>query len=195
MLVLHGGEEKRVQRALFEIILDCSFGEGLAIRALEDLYIIVPVNGWEFQELVRGESVGEAALGQEPIEFLSFPNSNVLEQQARDVAVRQVMDGHTDAISDGSFVAFCCRNMLALRIVKLGIHVVFDVFKESFELDVRINGSDIDGGPIVSSKDIVEGVVEAFGSAVLEWDKSPAFDARINSGEHGHTVDVHDVEA
>jgi len=37
---------------------------------------------------VRSESVGEAALGWEPIEFLGFVNSNVLEQQARDVAIR-----------------------------------------------------------------------------------------------------------
>jgi len=88
LLVLHGGEEKRVQRALFEIILDRAFSEGLATRALEDLHVLVPVNGWKFQELVRGESVGEAALGREPIEFLSFRNSNVLEQQARDVAIR-----------------------------------------------------------------------------------------------------------
>ena len=33
-----------------------------------------------------------------------------------------------------------------------------------------------------------------FLSGVLEWDKGPAFDARINSGEHGHTVDVHDIK-
>jgi len=80
------------------------------------------------------------------------------------------MDGHTDVISYGSVVAFSCWDMLALRgIVKLGIHVVFNIFKERLELDVRINGSDIDGSLIVSSKDIVEGVVEAFGSAVLEW--------------------------
>jgi len=86
--------------------------------------------------------------------------------------------------------------MLTLRgVVKLGVHVVFNILEERLELDVRINGSDIDGGPIVSSKDIVGGVVEVFGSAVLEWDKGSAFDARINSGEHGYAIDVHDVEA
>jgi len=88
LLVLHGGEEKHVQRALFEIILDCAFSEHLAIRALKDLDVLVPVNGWKYQELVRGESVGEAALDWEPIEFLGFGNSNVLEQQVRDVAIR-----------------------------------------------------------------------------------------------------------
>jgi len=105
------------------------------------------------------------------------------------------MDSHTNAISYGSVVAFGCWNMLALRgVVKLGIHLVFSIFEERFELDVRINGSDIDGGPIVASKDIVEGVVEAFGGSVLELNKGPVFDARINSGEHGHAVDVHDVK-
>jgi len=78
LLVLHWGEEQRVQRALFEIILDCAFGEGLAIRALKDLDVLVPVDGWKFQELVGSESVREAALGRKPIEFLSFGNSNVL---------------------------------------------------------------------------------------------------------------------
>jgi len=101
------------------------------------------------------------------------------------------MDGHTDAISNGSVVAFDCWNMLALRgIVKLGIHVVFNIFKERLELNVRINGSGIDGSPIVTSKDIVEEVVEAFGSVVLEGDKGPVFDVRINSGEHWHDVEV-----
>jgi len=47
------------------------------MRALKDLYVLVPVNGWKLQELVRGESVGEAAVGREPIEFLGFRNSNV----------------------------------------------------------------------------------------------------------------------
>jgi len=131
----------------------------------------------------RGESVGEAALSWEPIEFLGFGNSNVLEQQARDVAIREVIDGNKNAISCDSVVAFNCWNMLALRgAVKLGIHVVFNVFEESFEFDVRVNGSDVDGGAIVVAQGVVEGVVEAFGSAVLERDKGSVFDARINSG-------------
>jgi len=168
---------------LFEIILDRTFSEGLAIRALKDLYVLVPVNGWKLQELVRGESVGEATLGREPVELLGFKNSNVLEQQARDVAIREVMDGHTNAISYGSIVAFSCWDMLPLRgAVKLFIHVAFNVFEESIELDVGVNGNDIDSGTIVVAKDVVEGVVEAFGSAVLERDKGSVFDARINSG-------------
>jgi len=62
----------------------------------------------------------------------------VLEQQERDVAIREVMNGHTNAISHGSVVAFSCRNMLSLRgAVKLGVHVVFNVFEERLELDVR----------------------------------------------------------
>jgi len=96
------------------------------------------------------------------------------------------MDGHTNAISYGLVVAFSSGNMLVLRgVVKLGIHVVFNVFEESLELDVGVNGSDIDSGAIVAAKDVVEGVegvVEAFGSAVLERDKGSVFDARINSG-------------
>jgi len=85
--------------------------------------------------------------------------------------------------------------MFALRgVVKLGIHVVFNVFKERLALDVRFNGSDIDGGLIVAAKNVVEGVVQTFGGAVLEWDKGSAFDARINSGEHGHPIDIHDVK-
>jgi len=82
-----------MERALFEIILDCAFSEGLAVRALKDLCNLVPLNGWKFQELVRGEGVGEAALGWEPVEFLSFGNSNVFQQQAGEVAIRKAMDG------------------------------------------------------------------------------------------------------
>jgi len=85
-------------------------------------------------------------------------------------------------ISYGAVVAFGCWNMLALRgVIKLRIHVVFNIFEERLELDVGINGSDIDSGAIVATKDIVEGVVKAFGSAVLERDKGSVFDARINS--------------
>jgi len=81
----------------------------------------------------------------------------VFQQQARDVAIRKAMDGHTDAISDGLIVAFSSWDMLALRgVVKLGIHVVFKVFEESLELDVGINRSDIDSGAIVAAKDVVE---------------------------------------
>ena len=89
MLVLHRGEDKRIKRTLFEIILDCTFSEGLAVRALKDLYVLIPVNGRKLQQLVRGEGVGEAALGWEPVEFLGFGNSNVLQQQARDVAITE----------------------------------------------------------------------------------------------------------
>jgi len=132
LLVLHQGEEKRVERALFEIILDCAFSEGLTVRALKDLYVLVPVNGWKFQEVVRGEGVGEAALGWEPVEFLSFGNSNVFQQQARDVATRKAMDGHADAISYGLVVAFSSWDMFALQgVVELGIHVVFNGFEEN----------------------------------------------------------------
>jgi len=54
------------------------------------------------------------------------------------------MDGHTNAFSNGVVVAFGGRNVFALRgVVKLCVHVVFNVFKERFELDVRFNGSDI----------------------------------------------------
>jgi len=92
------------------------------------------------------------------------------------------MDGHTNVISYGSVDAFSCWDMLARRgVVKLCIHVVFNVFEESVELNVGINGSDIDSGAIVAARDVVEGVVMAFGSAVLERDKSSAFDARIKS--------------
>jgi len=140
LLVFHRGEEKRIERALFEIILDRAFSKGLATRALKDLCILVPVNWWKFQELVRGEHVREAALGWEPLQFLGFGNGNVLWQQTWDVATGKVMDGHTDAISYGAVVAFSSWDMFALRgAVKLGIHVVFDVFEESLELDVRIN--------------------------------------------------------
>jgi len=67
------------------------------------------------------------------------------------------MDGHMNAISDGTVVVFGCRNVFAMRgVVKLGVHVVFNVFKERFELDVRFNGSDVEGSPIVVAKDIVE---------------------------------------
>jgi len=67
------------------------------------------------------------------------------------------MDGHTDAISYGLVVAFSSWDMLALRgIVKLGIHVVFNVFEESLELNVGINGSDKDSGAIVAAKDVVK---------------------------------------
>jgi len=114
----------------------------LAVRALEDLYVLIPVNGWKLQQLVRGEGIGEAALGWEPVEFLGIGNSNVFEQQSWDVAIGKVMDGHTNAISDGSVVAFSSLDML--------------VFKESLELDVRINRGDIDGGSIVSVEDVVE---------------------------------------
>jgi len=37
--------------------------------------------------LVRGECVGDAALGGEPVEFLKFRNHNVLEQKSRDVVI------------------------------------------------------------------------------------------------------------
>jgi len=85
--------------------------------------------------------------------------------------------------------------VLALRsTIKLCVHVVFDFFEEGLEFNVRLNGSDINRCPIVAAEDVVEGVVKTFGSAVLERDKSSVFDARINSGEHGHAIDVHDVE-
>jgi len=81
---------------------------------------------------VRGEGIGEAALGGEPVEFLGLENSNVFEQQAWDVAIRKVMDGHMNVVSYGSVVAFSSWDMLALRgVVELGIHVVFNVFEES----------------------------------------------------------------
>jgi len=83
LLVVDRAEEQRVQSVLFEIILDRAFREGLAIRALKDLDVLVPVDGWKLQELVRGESVGEAALGWEPIAFLDFGNSNVLRTAKR----------------------------------------------------------------------------------------------------------------
>jgi len=106
---------------------------------------------------VRGESVGVVALSGEPVEFLGFGNSNVLEQQARDVTTREALDGHTNAISCGLVVASSCWDMLALRgMVKLCIHVVFNIFEESLELDVGVNGSDVDGGAIAAAKDIVE---------------------------------------
>jgi len=105
------------------------------------------------------------------------------------------MNSNAYAFSDGSVVAFSCRDMLALRsIVKLCVHVFFDFFEEGLEFNVRLDGSDIDCNPIVAAEDVVEGVVKTFGSAVLEWDKSSVFDARVNSGEHGHAIDVHDVE-
>jgi len=67
------------------------------------------------------------------------------------------MDGHTNAISYGSVVAFSSWDMLALRgVVELGIHAVFNVFEESLELDVGINRGDIDGGSIVSAENVVE---------------------------------------
>jgi len=47
--------------------------------------------------------------------------------------------------------------MFALRgVVELGIHVVFNVFEESLELDVGINRSDINGDPIASAENVVE---------------------------------------
>jgi len=80
---------------------------------------------------VSGEGVGEAALNWEPVEFLSFGNSNVFQQQARDVVTRKAIDGHMDAISHGSVVVFSSWDMFALRgAVELGIHVVFNVFEE-----------------------------------------------------------------
>jgi len=87
----------------------------LTTRTLEDLNVFVPINGWKLQELVGSESVGQAVLRREPAEFLSFGNDNVLEQCARNVAMREVMDGYTNAISDCVIVAFGCRNMFALR--------------------------------------------------------------------------------
>jgi len=140
LLVLHRGEEKRIERALLEIILDRAFSKGLTVRALKDLYILVPVNWWKFQQLVRGEGIGETTLGREPVKFLGFGNSNVLEQQTWEVAIRKAMDCHSNAMSYGAVVAFSSWDMLALRgIVKLGIHVVFDVVEECLELDVGIN--------------------------------------------------------
>jgi len=38
---------------------------------------------------VRGEGVGEAALGWEPVKFLGFGNSDVRQQQTWDVAIRK----------------------------------------------------------------------------------------------------------
>ena len=102
---------------------------------------------------------------------------------------------HADAFGNGSVVAFCCRDVLALwSIVKLCIHVVFDVFEERLEFDVRFDGSDIDRSSVVAAQDVVEGVVETFGSAVLQRNEGPVFDARINSCKHGHTIDIHNVE-
>jgi len=106
-----------------------------------------------------------------------------------------VVNCNANVFSNGSVVTFSHWNVLALRsIVKLFIHVVFDFFEEGFELNVRLEGSDIDRGSIVAAKDVVKGVVKTFGSAVLERDKGSVFDARINSGEHGHAIDVHDVK-
>jgi len=119
----------------------------------------------------------------------------VLEQKSRDVAIGQIMNCDVDAFSNGSVVAFSCRDVLALRsIVKLCIHVVFDFFEEGLEFNVRLNGSDINRSPIVAAQDVVEGVLKTFGCAVLEGNESSVFDARVNSGEHGHAIDVHDVE-
>jgi len=124
----------------------------LTVRALKDLCVLVPVNRWKFQELVTGEGVGEAAFGWEPVEFLGFGNGNVLWQQTWDVAIRKVMDGHTDAVSCGSGVAFSSWDMFALGdVVELGIHVFFNVFEENLELNVGINRSDTDGGSPSSS--------------------------------------------
>jgi len=67
------------------------------------------------------------------------------------------MDGHTDAISCGSVVVLNSWDMFALRgAVELGIHVVFNIFEESLELDVGINRSDTDGGPIALAENVVE---------------------------------------
>jgi len=53
--------------------------------------------------------------------------------------------------------AFSSWDMFALRgVVELGIHVVFNVFEESLELDVGINRSDINGDPIASAENVVE---------------------------------------
>jgi len=47
--------------------------------------------------------------------------------------------------------------MFALRdVVKLCVHVVFNIFEERFELNVRFNRSDIDGSVIASAEDVVE---------------------------------------
>jgi len=179
----------------FEIIFDRAFSESLAAGALKDLAVLVPVDGWKFQQLMRSEGVGNDALGREPVEFLGFGNRNVLEQKSRDVATGQVVNSNANAFSDGSVVAFSGWNVLALgSIVKLCIHVVFNFFKEGFELNVRLNRSRIDCGPIVAAEDVVKGVVKTFGSAVPERDKGSTFDVRINSGEHGHAIDAHDVE-
>jgi len=88
LLVVHGTKEQRVQSALFEIVLDRAFSEGLTVRALKDLNVLVLVAGWKFQELVGSESIGEAVLSWKSIEFLGFRNGNVLEQQSRDVSIR-----------------------------------------------------------------------------------------------------------
>jgi len=37
-------------------------------------------------------------------------------------------------------------------------------------------------------------LVKAFSGVVLERDKGSVFDARVNSGEHGHSIDAHDVK-
>jgi len=93
------------------------------------------------------------------------------------------VNGHADAFGNGSVVAFSCRDVLALRsIVKLCIHVVFDFFEEGLEFNVRLDGSDINHCRIVAVEDVVEGVVKAFGSAVLERDKGSVFDARSQQG-------------
>jgi len=190
------GRRKSVSTSTgLEIVLDRAFSEGLAVGTLKDLDVLVPVDGWKLQQLMRSESVRNAALGGERVEFLGFQNRNVLEQKSRDVAIGQVVKSNANAFSDGSVVVFSRWNVLALEsIVKLCIHVVFDFFEEGFELNVRLDGSDIDRGSIVAAKDVVEGVVKTVSSAVLERDKGSVFDARINSGEHGHAIDAHDVE-
>jgi len=54
------------------------------------------------------------------------------------------MNCNADAFSNGSVVAFSCRDVLALRsIVELCIHVVFDFFEEGLEFNVQLDGSDI----------------------------------------------------